>query len=283
MVRDLLDGELKASPPVDADYPFHFVRDRLTSYDLLVGNLECVASTKGSRTRKFPLQCSMKTVDLLKEAGFKILSVANNHQNDMGIAGYDDEVALLRGAGFKLAGDYLGSPPHDAVLIDEVGGVSIAVVGIYNRKPEEAVGDVARARTEADVVLAFMHWGDDFHSRVSAGQRTLGHEIIDAGADAVIGAHAHVVQPEETYHGKLIAYGLGNFVFTGMNKPGTHNGALLELDVDKSGVLAHRYRQVTVDEQGIPRFTSDDATSEPFVDPPLSAPQNEPVPVPAKL
>jgi hypothetical protein len=284
-VREYLDGKMKADPPIDADYPFHFVSEKLRAYDVLVGNLECVASEKGSRTRKFPLQCSMKTADLLKDAGFDVLSVANNHQLDMGTTAYDDEVPRLRAAGFKITGDYLGSPPRDAVLVDEVEGVRIGIVGIYNRHKDEAVADVKRARKESDIVIAFLHWGDDFHSRVAASQRELGHDVIDAGADAIVGAHAHVVQPEETYKGKLIAYGLGNFVFTGMNKPGTHNGALIELDVDiaKKAIVDHRYRKLNVDEQGIPRFVGDDATTEPFVDPPLSAPQNEPVPVPAQL
>ncbi len=283
IVRDILDGKTKPNPAVDDDYPFHFVKDRLRSYDVLVGNLECVASAKGSRTRKFPLQCARTTPDLLRLAGFRVLDLANNHQNDMGQGAYDDELGILTRAGFGITGNMLGSGPHEPVWVETVGGIRLAIVGIYNPKRDEATHDVERAKKEADVVIAFLHWGDDFHSRVSAGQRALGHAIIDAGADAIVGAHAHVVQPEETYKGKLIAYGLGNFVFTGMDKPGSRSGALLELDVDHTGIVAHRYRKVSVDTQGIPRFVSDDATTEPFVDPPLSAPQNEPVPTAAPV
>jgi hypothetical protein len=282
VVRDLLDGKEKSKKPIDADYPFHFVRSRLRSYDVLVGNLECVMSEKGKRTRKFPLQCSMKTGDLLTDAGFDVLNVANNHQNDMSFDAYEDEVARLSAAGFLVSGDYLGSPPRDPTLVFEREGTKIAIVGLYNRHREEAIADVKKARAKADVVIVFMHWGDDFHSKVAGSQRTQGHELIDAGADAIVGAHAHVVQPEEIYEHKLIAYGLGKFVFTGMDKPGTHNGALLELDVEPSrGIVGHRYRKLAIDDQGTPRFVSDDATAEPFADPPLSAPQNEPVPVPA--
>ncbi|MFO0611811.1 MAG: CapA family protein [Polyangiaceae bacterium] len=280
-VQNYLDGDAKADPPIEPGYPLQHVAERLRAYDLMVGNLECVVSPGGTRTRKFPLRGSLKTPQLLVDAGFDVVNVANNHQNDLGLSAYDDALSRLRGAGLAVSGDMLGG--HDPILVRDVGPLRVAIVGIYNVKRTEAVALVKRAKDKAPLVIAFLHWGDDFHSRVTESQRTIGRAIIDAGAECVVGAHAHVVQPEETYQGKLIAYGLGNFVFTGMAARGTHNGALLELDLDPTGVVAHRYWKVRIDEQGIPRFVEDAATPEPFVDPPLDAPQNEPVPVPAKI
>jgi hypothetical protein len=281
LVQNYLDGEATPEPPVDADYPFHFVADRLKGYDLMVGNLECVVTETGTRTRKFPLRGSTKTPGLLVDAGFDVMNVANNHQNDLGPVAYDDALDRLRKAGLAISGDQVEN--HDPILVREVGPVKLAIVGIYNKKIREAVQLVKEAKKRAPIVVAFMHWGDDYHSKITGSQKILGHAIIDAGAECIVGAHAHVVQPEETYAGKLISYGLGNFVFTGMAARGTHNGALIELDFEPSGLVDHRYRKVDVDKQGIPRFVGGDATAQPFVDPPLDAPQNEPVPIPAKI
>lgn len=280
-VQNYLDGDAKPPSPIDADYPFHFVAERLRSYDLMVGNLECVVSPNGSRTRKFPLRGSLKTPQLLLDVGFDVVNVANNHQNDLGLTAYSDALERLRKAGLEISGDMFGG--GDPILVKEVGALKIAIVGIYNKKRADAVELVKAARKRAPIVIAFLHWGDDYRSRVTESQKVIGRAIIDAGAECVVGAHAHVVQPEETYKGKLIAYGLGNFVFTGMAARGTRNGALLELDLDGGGVVAHRYRKVRIDDQGIPTFVGDDATDEPFVDPPLDAPQNDPIPTPAKI
>ena len=280
-MQNYLDGETKPTPPIEPGYPFNRVAERLRGYDLMVGNLECVVSPGGTRTRKFPLRGSLKTPDLLVEAGFDVMNVANNHQNDLGQGAYEDGLARLRKVGLEISGDMFGG--HDPTLVRKVGGLEIAIVGIYNKKRAEAVELVKEAKKRAPLVIAFLHWGDDYRSRVTESQRVIGRAIIDAGAECVVGAHAHVVQPEESYKGKLIAYGLGNFVFTGMAARGTRNGALLELDLDETGVVAHRYRKVRVDDQGIPTFVDDEATAEPFVDPPLDAPQNDPIPTPAKI
>lgn len=247
----------------------------------MVGNLECVVSPNGSRTRKFPLRGSLKTPQLLLDVGFDVVNVANNHQNDLGLTAYSDALERLRKAGLAISGDMFGG--GDPILVKEVGPLKVAIVGIYNKKKAEAVKLVTEAKSRAPLVIAFLHWGDDYRSIVSESQRSIGHAIIDAGAECIVGAHAHVVQPEETYNGRLIAYGLGNFVFTGMAKRGTHNGALLELDLDASGVVAHRYRKILVDDLGSPHFVDDLATPTPFVDPPLDVPQNDPIPTPAKI
>lgn len=281
-VQNYLDGDSKPDPPIEPGYPFHRVAARLRGYDLMVGNLECVVSPGGTRTRKFPLRGSLKTPDLLVESGFDVINVANNHQNDLGQGAYEDGLARLRKVGLEISGDMFGGG-HDPTLVKKVGDVEIAIVGIYNKKKADAVELVKEAKKRAPLVIAFLHWGDDYRSRVTESQKVIGRAIIDAGAECVVGAHAHVVQPEETYNGKLIAYGLGNFVFTGMAARGTRNGALLELDLDPSGVVGHRYRKIRIDDQGIPTFVDDDATPEPFVDPPLDAPQNDPIPTPAKI
>jgi poly-gamma-glutamate capsule biosynthesis protein CapA/YwtB (metallophosphatase superfamily) len=88
--------------------------------------------------------------------------------------------------------------------------------------------------------------------------------MIEHGADAVVGAHSHIVQPEELHQGKLIAHSLGNFVFSGMIKRGSRDGAILELDVDRSGVVGHRFQPVRLDERGAPSLRGTPTTSAPL-------------------
>jgi poly-gamma-glutamate synthesis protein (capsule biosynthesis protein) len=78
---------------------------------------------------------------------------------------------------------------------------------------DEASATLAQARTHADYVVVFMHWGAEYASTPNTTQTQTAHWLIDQGADAVIGAHPHWVQSVELYRGKPIAYSLGNFIF----------------------------------------------------------------------
>ncbi len=266
-VKSYLDGDTPGDPPLEPGYPFGFVRERLRAYDLLVGNLECVVTTRGAATRAQPLHASLRTPDVLRDAGFDVLSVANNHAHDFGDDGYEQTVRRLREVGLDVAGEHLAVVAKSPFVVREVAGIRVAIVGHFNREHDRAVRDVRAAKAVADVVVVFEHWGADFVATPERSQRVLGHDLVDAGAEVVVGAHAHVVQPEESYHGKLIAHGLGNFVFTGMTEPGSRTGALLELDLDARGLIGHRYRSIRIDERGSPRFVGD-ATAEPTLDPP---------------
>ena len=100
-----------------------------------------------------------------------------------------------------------------------------------------------------------MHWGREDQPEPILQQKRLARELIDAGCDAVVGTHAHVMQPTAWYRGKLIAYGLGNFVFSGMTHTELHRtGGMLELDLDPDGGLQARMHTVRIDENGAPRF-----------------------------
>lgn len=262
-----LEGVESPKDPLPAGYPFHDVAEQLRSYDLAIGNLECVVTNKHTKRTPKTLTASLKSPQALLDAGFDAVSVANNHTLDMSWPGYFDMLERLDAAKLPRAGVH-SEEKKEAELVLESKGIKIAVVGHFKRDKKLALEDVARAKTKADVVIVFVHWGNEYEVDVAPDQRAWGHTLIDAGADAVVGAHPHVVQPEEIYNGKLIAYSLGNFVFPLMWKAGTSNGALLELDVAKTGVVDHRYRRVKLDPSGAPALVG-----EPTKTPPLSPPK----------
>lgn len=257
-----------ASPGIEPGYPFAAVADRLRSYDLMIGNLECALASRGKTTRRKPLKCPANAPSLLKEAGFDGVSIGNNHSYDLAETGFAETVRHLEEQSLPYFGAHLVDPRRDPSRMFELNGVKIAIVGHYNREPSLGLADVERAKKSADVVIVFVHWGIDYDPDPTRFQRQWGRKLIDAGADAVVGAHPHVMQPEEIYNGKLIIHSIGNFVFSGMVEPGSRTGALLELDVDRTGVKDHRYRRVRLDDRGAPSFPDAEATPLPTLDPP---------------
>lgn len=255
-------------------YPFAAIAERLRSYDLTVGNLECVVANRGSPTIPLPLVAPLHAPQVLLDAGFDVVSIGNNHAEDLGKAGYDDMRKRLAAAGLPFVGGYLTDPTVDPMVVRDVGGVKVAILGYFNRDTADTVADLKRANELADVVIVFIHWGIDFSPHPTRFQRQWGRAMIEHGADAVVGAHSHIVQPEELHQGKLIAHSLGNFVFSGMIKRGSRDGAILELDVDRSGVVGHRFQPVRLDERGAPSLRGEPSKTAPLT-------PNEPRPLTA--
>ena len=102
----------------------------------------------------------------------------------------------------------------------------------------EVLADIKTARNvcHADLVIPMLHWGHDRCKAPEKWQKALARKMIDAGADAVIGAHPHVIQTFDVYHGKPIIYSLGNFVFDYYpGDPPIWYGWVAELTFPKSG------------------------------------------------
>jgi poly-gamma-glutamate capsule biosynthesis protein CapA/YwtB (metallophosphatase superfamily) len=159
---------------------------------------------------------------------------------------------------------------------DEGGGFSIRAweagpsrPGVALCSDEGIATDVAASRRVADFVVVAIHAGDEYRSTPNATERELASAALAAGADAVIGAHAHVVQPIELPGSQLVAYGLGNFVFAlddvdRANIPVPRVSLVLDVTLTKgAGVTAWRALPVVLDDaQSRPRPASlDEAAS----------------------
>jgi hypothetical protein len=243
-------------PSLAPDYPFSAVKDRIASADIALGNLECVTSPIGERTSPFPtLRAPVLAIPLIRDAGFDVVSLANNHTEDFGRGAFADMVARLDQAGLPHIGQGFRSIHPEEPLIREVRGVRLGFIAFGDVEPDKAYRDVARARPKVDVLVIFNHWGREDSTAPLAVQRRLGRGLVEAGADLIVGAHAHVLQPEEWYQGKLIFYGLGNFVFSGMGHDERRRvGGYLEVDVDRRGVVARRLYRIRLDDSGAPQW-----------------------------
>jgi poly-gamma-glutamate capsule biosynthesis protein CapA/YwtB (metallophosphatase superfamily) len=213
--------------------PFAGVAKVLSEADCAVGNLECPLSERGEPVEKdFRFRAHPAAAAALHEAGFDVVTLANNHTGDYGRDALLDTLAACRrhglqtvGAGRDLAAArrsvflHLGEPP-----------LTIAILGVSNMFPTEfyagpsrpgtnpahlssLTADVRAARAAADVVIVVVHFGVELAPGPEDRHRNVAYAAIDAGADLVVGHHPHVLQGLERRGRGLIAYSLGNFLF----------------------------------------------------------------------
>ena len=237
----------------DWDWPFRQIGPRLHAADFVFGNLECPVSDVGRNLHHlYSFRADPRALDGLVAAGFKAVSVANNHMDDWDRPALLDTVHRLRGKGIVPVGAGADDAEARQAQIVDVGGLRLALLarvgvdpedaaagpgraGVAWLDPDELAADVRAARLTADLVIVSLHWGTEYASRPSADQVKVAHALVEAGADLVVGAHPHVIEPLERYQGGWIAYSLGNFVFDQHDAP-THHGLMLQVAVKGKAV-----------------------------------------------
>lgn len=252
--------------------PFAPFAAELNRSDIRVGNLECLVARGGRKTagKPYTFRAHPRVLPVLKRH-FDVVGLANNHSGDFGPQAFAEMLGRLESSQIGYFGGGRNLAQAHRPLIVERQGIRIALLG-YNEffprafeadvdKPgvawsedEQVVRDIAWARDveHADVVIPVMHWGWEHQPLASERQRALARRMIDAGADAVVGGHPHVVQDTEIYRGKPIVYSLGNFVFDGFTDRDNNTGWLLRLLLDRQGATGLRIVVAAIDGEGIP-------------------------------
>jgi poly-gamma-glutamate capsule biosynthesis protein CapA/YwtB (metallophosphatase superfamily) len=214
------------------DYPFAATAAELQKGDIAVGNLEAPIARRGTEftDKRFRYRTSPRTATALRKAGFAVVTLANNHIMDFGPTALRETLAHLDKAGVAHtgAGDSLAAARQETVIT--IGEKRIAFLAYSFTFPTEfyatpnspgtAPGyplyyqeDIARARASSDHVIVSFHWGSEHATVPHPYQVAVARAAIDAGADAVIGHHPHVLQGIEWYKKGIIFYSLGNFAF----------------------------------------------------------------------
>jgi len=246
-------------------YPWTGTARTLRAADVAFGNLECAVSTRGAPVPKeFNFRGRPAALRAMAHyAGFDVLNLANNHVGDYGTTALLDTVAYVRRFGMKAVGAGGSLQAAAAPRTVERLGLRVAFLGFSNilpslffaapgragtqpATPELIAAGVRRARRRAHVVIATFHWGVERAPREDARQRAFAQVALNAGADAVIGAHPHVLQPIHRHDRKLVAYSLGNFVF-GAASPGTTRTGILRLRLSTRGVEGHRLAPAVIE------------------------------------
>ncbi len=221
--------------------------DLLRSGDVVFGNMEGVlwdADVPPSKACSNPVLCYVfrgpeRYARLLADAGFSVMSLANNHSGDWGAQGREATMAALSGAGIAFAGLDRGDARTATVELD--GGLRLGFAAFAPNRGTSDLNDIAGARAivetlaaEHDIVLVSFHGGAEgagytalpkapevFHGERRGDVHAFAHAVVDAGADVVIGHGPHVPRAVEVYAGRFIAYSLGNFwTYGGFNLRG---------------------------------------------------------------
>jgi poly-gamma-glutamate capsule biosynthesis protein CapA/YwtB (metallophosphatase superfamily) len=239
----------------DWNLPFEEVADTLRSADLRFCNLECPISDRGHNLHHlYSFRADPLALEGLKAAGFNVVSQANNHSDDWGLAALLDSLERLRAAGIHPVGAGQNALEAHYPVVVNVSGLRVAFLAYVEIDPKEATAGVDRpgvawldppqvladirfARALADLIIVCPHWGVEYALKPTRDQVEFAHRMIDAGADLIVGSHPHVVQPLETYHERWIAYSLGNFVFDQKNAA-THRGLMLKVTVRGKQIAA---------------------------------------------
>lgn len=219
-------------------YPFEHIRPAFDGADLLVANLEGpileqhIPTLTGSVRFNFATSSAQALVD----EGFDMLSMANNHDLDYGPDGFANTREWLTGHGIQPFG-HPQFASDEYIAIRQVRDRQLILFGFnaypngYSDDKIALVASTTQANLDAFAVV-FMHWGDEYQLRSNLKQQEFARELIDAGADLIIGAHPHVVQEVEEYQGKAIFYSLGNFIFDQYFSNDTQQGLAVELRLD---------------------------------------------------
>lgn len=260
---------------------FSAVQPALSSADLLVGNLECVISGLGeAQPKAYRFRAPLEAADALSLAGFNLVGVANNHAMDYGFAALADTAQRLQERNIFTVGAGKNAAAAHAPVIIERKGLRIAFLayvdvlvegrtgfdtrtwsagpnspGVAWAEPKRMAADIEAAKTQADVVVVLLHSGLEGRVDVYPAQQAEAQAAIDAGAALVLGSHPHVLQRTEKYHGGLIVYSLGNFVFDGFTQPENYT-AIFTASLSASGVDEYSWIPVVIDD-GLPRMATE--------------------------
>jgi poly-gamma-glutamate capsule biosynthesis protein CapA/YwtB (metallophosphatase superfamily) len=251
--------------------PFEPFASLLKEADIAIGNLECVVAEKGEPVKKpYRFRANPQCLPLLKQH-FTAFSVANNHSGDFGKAAFVEQCELLEKANIPYFGGGRNKIDAHRPWIVNQHGVRIALLGYcevylqsfqaednvpgvaWSKHDDDVLADIrtAREKYKADVVIPFMHWGDE-NDPATEREKSFARRMIDAGADVIVGAHPHVTQAAEYYNDRLIVYSLGNFLFNGFTHPDNLTGWALRMTVDKKGMVAWDTVVLRLDEHGVP-------------------------------
>lgn len=278
-VGDMVPGtklSRKRTQNIGNDIIFKGVKPYLQGADILFGNFESTLTnyTKSPKDTKRERVHAFRTppayAKLLKDTGFDVLSVANNHSLDYSLVGFADTIKNIEKAGMKYVGK------KNQILYLNVKNITVAFIGFSHSDFHNSINDlpaakalVEEAKKTAEIVVISVHGGAEgidaarvknkqeiFYGENRGNMVLFARSMVDYGADLILGHGPHVVRSVEVYKGKLIAYSLGNFVGDGAlsTKGVLSNSLILNVQLSKEGnFVAGNIIPVYLNSQGIPQ------------------------------
>ncbi len=224
-----ISGAYQGAGDYDFSESFSYVEPYLQQSDFVIANLETTLAGPGSGYSGYPrFNAPDQLAYDLADSGVDLLVHCNNHVMDRGLTGLIRTKQTIAEAGMLSAGTRLEAD-EDTVVYFKVEETSFALItGTYgtnglelptdkafmiNRLDQERlVSDVRKAKNQADYIICFLHFGTEYEEQPNVSQELLAKDLIEAGADAVIGSHPHVIQTDGFIDDNIVVYSLGNFI-----------------------------------------------------------------------
>lgn len=230
----------------------------MKSSDIMVANNEFTVSNRGTKLNKlYNFRAKPERLKIYNEMGVDVVSIANNHAYDYGEDAFLDTIKYLNEYGISSVGggsnieeasssfyyiangykiSFLSSSRAEKNIVTP--GATETSSGIFRCYDNELLlRRIKEEKEKSDFVILLIHWGKEDSHELEEVQVTTGRQYIDAGADLVIGSHAHVLQGMEIYNNKLIAYNLGDFIFNRETK----DTGILSVTINNNGDMNYSF------------------------------------------
>ncbi|GGS62566.1 capsular polysaccharide biosynthesis protein [Planobispora rosea] len=246
----------------------------LRKADLAMVNLETAITTGGTPApgKQYTFRAPASALTALKAAGVDVASMANNHGMDYMESGLADSLAAIKRAKFPMVGVGKNEAEAYRPWRTTVNGNRVAIIGatqvldaefisswtasgdkggLASAKNEaRLIQEVRRARRTSDTVIVHLHWGTELQKCPNEAQRGLAPKLVAAGADVIVGGHAHILLGGGYLKNAYVNYGLGNFVFYNWG-PETGRTGVLTLTINGRQVLKDQWTPATI-QGGVP-------------------------------
>jgi hypothetical protein len=242
--------------------------------DLAMVNLETAVTERGTPAAKeYTFRAPSSAFTALRQGGVDVATVANNHGMDYGTVGLADTLKASRRAHVPVVGAGWNDTQAYAPFRKTINGQRIAVIGATQvlddnlisawtarprkmglasaKEEDRLVRAVRAARRTSDTVVVYVHWGLELAACPTGFQTSLARRLQAAGADVIVGSHAHVLLGTGRLRKALVSYGLGNFVFYASRAETVQSG-VLEVTVTGRRVDGYRWVPARIS-GGIPR------------------------------
>ncbi|MDQ1720875.1 MAG: hypothetical protein QOI26_609 [Pseudonocardiales bacterium] len=245
----------------------------LSAPDLTMVNLETAIAVGGQpEAKSFTFRAPPSAFTALRAAGVDVVTMANNHAADYGSAGLAQTLAAIRNTGFPVVGIGANAGAAFAPYYTQVNGVRLAILaasqvqeetlahfsasdsqaGIANAYSDRLIDSVRAAKARSDAVIVYLHWGTEYQSCPNRDQQALADSLAAAGANAVVGTHAHVLQGAGwRSDGRYVAYGLGNYFWWRSFGNSQDDDGVLTLTLTRDRVTAAVFAPARLDDRGI--------------------------------
>jgi poly-gamma-glutamate capsule biosynthesis protein CapA/YwtB (metallophosphatase superfamily) len=251
----------------DPQTAFGPVADIFGASDLAMVNLETAVTDRGTpEPKQFHFRAPSTAFEAILAAGIDVVTMANNHALDYGRVGLDDSLGAAKAAGMPVVGIGEDAAHAYAPFVAEVKGVKIAFLGMSQVaelsgswaarddrsgiamafNTTKAVAAVKAAAKAADVVVVYMHWGQEYNQCPTAAMKTFAKKIADAGATMIIGTHAHVLQGGGWLGSTYVEYGLSNFLWW-YNDAGSNDTGVLRVTLTGTRITKTEFLPAYID------------------------------------